>query len=70
MLTINACRKHLPKSYASKSDKEIELMRDQYYQMSALLFDLWYEKRKRPVLVSVCFQITYHFSICEISTPA
>ncbi len=45
MLTIKACRKLLPKSYASKSDKEIELLRNQYYQMAAFMFDVWHEQK-------------------------
>lgn len=63
MLTINACRKLLPKSYASKSDKEIELMRNQYYQMAAFMFDVWHERKKRSVVVKVSIEITYRFSI-------
>ena len=62
MLTINACRKLLPKSYASKSDKEIELMRNQYYQMAAFMFDVWHERKKRPVVIKVSVEITYRFS--------
>jgi len=63
MLTINACRKLLPKSYASKSDKEIELMRNQYYQMAAFMFDVWHERKKPPVLISVSIEIIYTFAI-------
>ncbi len=63
MLTIKACRKLLPKSYASKSDKEIELMRNQYYQMAAFMFDVWHERKRHPVLVKVSIEITYRFSI-------
>ena len=63
MLTINACRKLLPKSYASKSDKEIELMRNQYYQMAAFMFDVWHERKKQLVVVKVSIEITYRFSI-------
>lgn len=62
MLTINACRKLLPKSYESKSDKEIELMRNQYYQMAAFMFDVWHDAKHRPVLVVVSMQITYRFA--------
>ena len=68
MLTIKACRKLLPKSYASKSDKEIELMRNQYYQMAAFMFDVWHEERKRPVLIQVSMVTIYRFSIVNIST--
>ena len=63
MLTINACRKLLPKSYASKSDKEIELMRNQYYQMAAFMFDVWHERKRHVVWVKVSIEITYRFSI-------
>ncbi|KKS84720.1 MAG: hypothetical protein UV61_C0025G0005 [Candidatus Gottesmanbacteria bacterium GW2011_GWB1_43_11] len=63
MLTINACRKLLPKSYASKSDKEIELMRNQYYQMAAFMFDVWHERKRHLVVVKVSIEITYRFSI-------
>ena len=68
MLTINACRKLLPKSYASKSDKEIELMRNQYYQIAAFMFDVWHERKKRPVLIQVSMVTVYRFSIVNIST--
>ena len=68
MLTIKACRKLLPKSYASKSDKEIELMRNQYYQMAAFMFDVWHEGKKRPVLIQVSMATIYRFSIVNIST--
>ena len=63
MLTIKACRKLLPKSYESKSDKEVELMRNQYYQMAAFMFDVWHDTKKRPVLVVVSIEITYWSSI-------
>ena len=63
MLTINACRKLLPKSYESKSDKEVELMRNQYYQMAAFMFDVWHDAKHRPVLVVVSMQITYRAKI-------
>jgi|GEM_PF-1754232 hypothetical protein len=63
MLTIKACRKLLPKSYESKSDKEIELMRNQYYQMAAFMFDVWHDAKHRPVLVVVSMQITYRATI-------
>jgi len=63
MLTIKACRKLLPKSYASRSDKEIELIRNQYYQMAAFMFDVWHEQKKRLVVVKVSIEITYRFSI-------
>lgn len=63
MLTINACRKLLPKSYERKSDKEIELMRNQYYQMAAFMFDVWHNAKHRPVLVVVSMQITYRTTI-------
>ena len=63
MLTINACRKLLPKSYASKNDKEIELMRNQYYQMVAFMFDVWHEQKKQLVIIKVSIEITYRFSI-------
>ena len=63
MLTINACRKLLPKSYASKSDKEIELMRNQYYQIAAFMFDVWHERKRHLVVVKVSSEITYRFSI-------
>lgn len=63
MLTINACRKLLPRSYEHKSDKEIELMRNQYYQMAAFMFDVWHDAKKRPVLVVVSIAITYRSTI-------
>lgn len=63
MLTIKACRKLLPKSYASKSDKEIELMRNHYYQMAAFMFDVWHERKRRLIVVKVSIEITYRFSI-------
>ena len=63
MLTTKACRKLLPKSYASKSDKEIELMRNQYYQMAAFMFEVWHEGKKRPVIIKVSIEVTYRFSI-------
>ena len=63
MLTTKACRKLLPKSYASKSDKEIELMRNQYYQMAAFMFDVWHEGKKRPVIIKVSIEVPYRFSI-------
>ena len=63
MLTTKACRKLLPKSYASKSDKEIELIRNQYYQMAAFMFDVWHEGKKRPVIIKVSIEVTYRFSI-------
>lgn len=63
MLTINACRKLLPKSYECKSDKEIEIMRNQYYQMAAFMFDVWHERKKHPVLIKVSIEITYTFAI-------
>jgi hypothetical protein len=62
MLTIKACRKLLPKSYESKSDKEIELMRNQYYQMAAFMFDVWHEAKRHPVLVVVSIEITYRLT--------
>ena len=65
MLTINACRKLLPKSYASKSDKEIELMRNQYYQIAAFMFDVWHERKRHLVVVKVSIEITYRFSIVD-----
>ena len=68
MLTIKACRKLLPKSYDSKSDKEIELIRNQYYQMAAFMFDVWHERKKRPVLIQVSMVTVYRFSIVNIST--
>ena len=68
MLTIKACRKLLPKSYTSKSDKEIELMRNQYYQMAAFMFDVWHERKKHPVLIQVSMVTVYRFSIVNIST--
>jgi len=68
MLTIKACRKLLPKSYASKSDKEIELIRNQYYQMAAFMFDVWHERKNRPVLIQVSMVTVYRFSIVNIST--
>ena len=63
MLTIKACRKLLPKSYASKSDKEIELMRNQYYQIAAFMFDVWHERKRHLVVVKVSIEITYRLSI-------
>lgn len=63
MLTIKACRKLLPKSYESKSDKEIELMRNQYYQMAAFMFDVWHDAKKQPELVVVSIAITYRSTI-------
>ena len=65
MLTINACRKLLPKSYASKSDKEIELMRNQYYQIAAFMFDVWHERKRHLVVVKVSIEITYRLSIVD-----
>lgn len=53
----------MPKSYASKSDKEIELLRNQYYQMAAFMFDVWHEQKKRSVVIKVSIEITYRFSI-------
>ena len=63
MLTIKACRKLLPKSYEGKSDKEIELMRNQYYQMAAFMFDVWHDTKNRPMLIVVSIGITYRSAI-------
>ena len=68
MLTINACRKLLPKSYASKSDKEIELLRNQYYQMAAFMFDVWHEEKKRSIVIKVSIEITYLITFKKMST--
>lgn len=68
MLTINNCRKLLPKSYASKSDKEIEIMRNQYYQMAAFMFDVWHERKKCRVVIKVSIETCYRFNIVGIST--
>ena len=70
MLTIKACRKLLPKSYASKSDKEIELMRNQYYQMAAFMFDVWHEQKRHLVVVKVSIEITYRFSFVGTNSLA
>lgn len=63
MLTIKTCRKLLPKSYESRSDKEVELLRNQYYQMAAFMFDVWHDTKHRPVLIVVSMQITYRIAI-------
>ena len=68
MLTINACRKLLSKSYASKSDKEIELLRNQYYQMAAFMFDVWHERKKQGVFIKVSIEITYRITFKKMST--
>ena len=69
MLTIKACRKLLPKSYDGKSDKEIELMRNQYYQMAAFMFDVWHDAKNRPVFVVVSIKITYLSAILTYPLP-
>ena len=45
MLTIEQARKSLPDNGKDLSDEEVEKIRDEFYQLTSIIFDTWLSER-------------------------